>query len=270
MMISFREGVRSVVKHRHLTLEMAKRDLSDRYAGQLLGQIWGFVHPLAMMGIFLFVFGVVFQAKASNLDISFPADHAVYLVSGLLPWLVAVEVFTRSPTLVSGHATLAKQVVFPLEVLPPKMVLATLPTLLIGMVGLSLYVLVRFQTLPLTYLAVPIAALILYMFLLGVSFLISSIAVFFRDLKDIVQLYALAGLYLAPIFYFVDWVPEDFRFIVFLNPMTYFIMMFHDLLYYGSVQSLPVWIGAGVIALLTLVLGGTVFVRTKTYFGSYL
>ncbi len=262
--------LRTLAKNRRLLMEMAKRDLSDRYSGQILGKVWGFVHPAATVGVFLFIFGAVFQAKASSVGVDFPADHAVYMVSGLIPWLVVAEVISRSSASISGNAALVKQVVFPLEILPVKMVMATLPTMIIGFAGLTAYVLIRFGTLPASYLMLPAAVAILYVFLIGVAFMISAIAIFFRDLKDIVQLYTLLGLYLAPIFYFINWVPENFRVVLYLNPVTYFVMIFHDLAYHGAIQSPPVWGAALVLSLLSVVLGALVFSRLKPHFGSYL
>lgn len=251
-------------------MEMAKRDLSDRYAGQILGAIWSIIHPIAVISVFLFIFGVVFRAKAANIGVDFPADQAVYMLAGLIPWIVASEVISRSSSVVSGQAELVKQVVFPIEVLPIKMVIASLPTVLIGFIGLILYVTIRFQTLPMSYLLLPLAVGILYVFLCGVAFLLSAIAIFFRDMKDIVQLYTLIGLYLAPIFYFMDWVPVKVRFVLYLNPMTYFILMFHDVAYHGTIQSPLVWGVATVIALTSLLGGAWIFSRLKPQFGSYL
>jgi len=270
MLSSIRLLWRTLVRNRRLIGEMAKRDLADRYSGQILGIAWGFIHPIATVGVFLFIFGAVFRAKASAVSVEFPADHAVYMVSGLVPWLVAAEVMSRASTTVSGHAALVKQVVFPIEILPVKMVLATLPTMIIGFLGLIAYVLIRFGTLPVTFLTLPVAIVVLYVFLFGIAFMISAVAVFFRDLKDIVQLYAMLGLYLAPIFYFMDWVPDSLRVLVYLNPFTYFIGMFHDLAYYGTVQS-PLGLAAALgLAVAAVLIGAALFGRLKPHFGSYL
>jgi lipopolysaccharide transport system permease protein len=129
---------------------------------------------------------------------------------------------------------------------------------------------IRFHTLPMSYALLPVAIGILYVFLCGVSLLLSSVAIFFRDIKDIVQLYTLIGLYVAPIFYFMDWVPVKVRFVLYLNPMTYFILMFHDVAYHGTLQSPMVWGAATGIALASLLGGAWLFNHLKPQFGSYL
>lgn len=258
----------SLVKHRRLLLEMAKRDISDRYSGQVLGAVWAVVHPVMTIAVFIFMFAVVFRMKVDG-GLNVPGDHTLYMVSGIVPWLVVADILGRSSSAVSGQASLVKQVVFPVEILPVKMVLATLPTFLIGFFGLAVYGLVvgRFTPAMLMY---PLAAIPLYLFLLGASFAISAIGVFVRDIKEFVQMYTLIGLYIAPIFYFMDWVPERVRFLIYLNPVTVFVETFHDAAYYGGIRSWAIWLIALLLGAISVWGGATIFARLKPHFGSYL
>lgn len=113
----------TLTRHRDLVLEMARRELSDTYAGQALGTAWALLHPILRLAIFLFLFGVVFRVDASTQP-GAPPDHTVFLLSGLIPWLAFSEVLSKASSLVHANANLVKQVVFPLEVLPVKSVLA--------------------------------------------------------------------------------------------------------------------------------------------------
>ncbi|MBY2909016.1 ABC transporter permease [Rhizobium leguminosarum] len=258
----------SVFRHRRLLLEMAKRDISDRYAGQVLGSIWAFIHPVTTVAVFIFIFGVVFRAKADgSLDI--PGDHTLYMVSGLVPWLVTADVLGRSSGIISGQASLVKQVVFPIEVLPVKVVLATLPTFLIGFAGLLIYgfAVGRANSALLLY---PLGALPLYLFLLGIAFTLSAVGVFLRDVREIIQMYALIGIYIAPIFYFMDWVPPLIRPLIYLNPVTVFMENFHDAAYYGGIRDPLTWIAALILGGSATWFGAMVFSRLKPHFGSYL
>lgn len=258
----------SIVRHRRLLLEMARRDVSDRYAGQVLGAVWAVVHPVLTISVFIFMFAVVFRMKAGgSLDI--PGDHTLYMVSGLIPWLVTADVLSRSSTIVSSQASLVKQVVFPVEILPVKMVLASLPTFLIGLSGLVIYGLAVGRASP-ALLLYPLAALPFYLFLLGVAFALSAVGVFVRDIREVVQMYALIGMYVAPIFYFMDWVPTRFRPLVYLNPITVFVESFHDAAYYGGIRSWLVWLVALGLGCAATWLGAMVFARLKPHFGSYL
>lgn len=258
----------SLVKHRRMLLEMAKRDISDRYSGQVLGAVWAVVHPVMTIAVFIFMFAVVFRMKVDGgLDV--PGDHTLYMVSGIVPWLVVADILGRSSSIISSQASLVKQVVFPVEILPVKMVLATLPTFLIGFAGLVIYGLMVGRAGP-SLLLYPLAAVPFYLFLLGASFAISAIGVFLRDIREIVQMYTLIGIYVAPIFYFMNWVPERLRFLVYLNPITMFIENFHDAAYYGGIRSWTVWLVALLTGAIAAWLGAMIFARLKPHFGSYL
>lgn len=259
---------RSLIKNRRLLFEMARRDVSDRYAGQLLGSVWAVIHPVMTVFVFIFVFAVVFRVKVDEtLDI--PGDHTLYMVSGVIPWLVIADVLGRGSAIISGQASLVKQVVFPVEVLPVKVVLATLPTFIIGMAGLVLYALAVGRASP-ALLLYPLAALPMYLFLIGVAFLLAAIGVFLRDIREVVQLYALVGIYIAPIFYFIDWVPEQIRLLIYLNPVTVFIELFHDAAYFGGIRSWIVLCSAMLVGIVTAWFGAMVFAKLKPHFGSYL
>lgn len=258
----------SIRKNRRLLLEMARRDISDRYAGQMLGSVWAVIHPVMTVLVFIFIFAVVFRVKV-NETLQIPGDHTLYMISGLIPWLVIADVLGRSSSIISQQASLVKQVVFPVEILPVKMVLATLPTFLIGFTGMLIYALATGR-ISLGILLYPVAAIPLYLFLFGIAFTLSAIGVFLRDIKEVVQMYSLIGVYIAPIFYFMDWVPAKLRPLLYLNPVTLFIETFHDGAYYGGVSSWLVWALATIVGLFCVVIGATLFARLKPHFGSYL
>ena len=97
-------------------LELARRDIADRYVGQFLGMFWAVAHPLFMMGIYVFIFAFVFKVKiGDSLDI--PRDYTVYILSGLIPWMAFQECMSKSCSAISANSSLVKQVVFPVEVL---------------------------------------------------------------------------------------------------------------------------------------------------------
>lgn len=258
----------SIVKHRRLLFEMARRDVSDRYAGQVLGSVWAVIHPVMTIAVYIFMFAVVFRVKM-DASLAIPGDHTLYMMSGLVPWLVMADVLGRSSTIVSSQASLVKQVVFPVEILPVKMVLASLPTFLIGFAGLAIYALAVDRASP-ALLLYPLAALPLYLFLLGVAFALAAVGIFLRDIREIVQMYTLIGIYVAPIFYFMDWVPERLRYLVYLNPVTIFVETFHDAAYYGGIRSWLLWLAAFGLGCAATWLGAMVFARLKPHFGSYL
>lgn len=265
----WRWGFSSLVKNRRLLMEMTRRDMTDRYAGNVLGTAWAVIHPLALILIFVFIFSVVFKVKAQVIG-GVPTDHTAYMISGLIPWLVAADVLSRGPGIITTHAALVKQVVFPIEILPVKVVLASLPTLVVGTAGLIVYMLWTYGSIGPAFLLYPLAAVILYVFLIGAAFALSAAGVFLRDVKDFIQLFVLIGLYAAPIFYYMDWLPEAARPFIYINPFTTFIEMFHDAAYYAGIRDYGLWLGGVAWSIASLLLGVTVFHRSKHQFGSFL
>lgn len=258
----------SIRKNRRLLLEMARRDISDRYAGQMLGSVWAVIHPVMTVLVFIFIFAVVFRVKMDD-TVAIPGDHTLYMLSGLVPWLVIADVLGRSSSIISHQASLVKQVVFPVEILPVKTVLATLPTFVIGCAGLLIYALATGR-ISMGILLYPLAAVPLYLFLFGVAFTLSAVGVFLRDIREVVQMYSLIGVYIAPIFYFMDWVPRAIKPFLYANPVTLFIETFHDAAYYGGIRYGFVWILASAVGILSTWFGAMIFARLKPHFGSYL
>lgn len=262
-----RELAALAYRHRQLTWEMARREITDRYAGQVLGSLWAIAHPLVLIGVYVFIFAFVFQPDIGK---DMPLDYTVYLLAGLLPWMACAEVMNKGVVSLTGNANLVKQVVFPLEVLPLKGVLSTLFTQVVSLVLLSGYILVRYQTLPWTFALVPLVLVLEASFLLGLSCLLASVGPYFRDLKDFVQVFSVVGVYVIPVMYTPAMMPALFRPLLHFNPFSYLIWCFQDACYYGSIEHPEAWAGLVVLALGSFALGYRAFRKLKPMLGNVL
>jgi lipopolysaccharide transport system permease protein len=126
-----------------------------------------------------------------------PLDYTAYLLSGLVSWLCFQEAMVKGCTSITANRTLVKQVVFPIEILPVKTVLSCLFTLLVSVSVLVIYVLLSYGSLHLTYLLLPFLILMQLMMMIGLAYILATIGAVFRDIKDIVQLFAVMGAYIA-------------------------------------------------------------------------
>ena len=216
---AFTEVVSLLTRHRDLTWEMARRELSDRYAGQAFGLLWAIGHPMFMIGLYVFMFALVFKQKVGG-TVDMPLDYTAYLLSGLIAWMSFQEAMVKSCTAITGNAALVKQVVFPLEILPVKVVLASLFPQLVSLALLIAYVLITNGSLHLTYLLLPVLIVMQVMAMIGVAYILAPIGAYFRDIKDFIQLFATTGMYLMPIFYLPTWVPSLFKPILYINPFS--------------------------------------------------
>jgi lipopolysaccharide transport system permease protein len=106
-----------VTKHRVLTLHLARREVTDRYTGQVLGLLWTILHPLTLILVYVFVFRYVFRVTIGGSG-ALPFDYTTYLLAGVIPWLGFQDALARSSTVMTANANLVKQVIFPVEILP--------------------------------------------------------------------------------------------------------------------------------------------------------
>jgi lipopolysaccharide transport system permease protein len=266
---AFTEVISLLTRHRDLTWEMAKRELSDRYAGQAFGLLWAIAHPVFMIGLYVFIFAFVFKMKIGG-TVEMPLDYTTYLLSGLVAWMSFQESMAKSCTAITANAALVKQVVFPLEILPVKGVLAALFPQVVSLVILIAYVLVTHGSLPLTYLLLPVLIVMQLMAMVGVAYILAPIGAYFRDIKDFVQLFSMAGVYLMPVFYLPTWVPELFKPVLYINPFSYLIWCYQDALYFGRFEHPWAWIVTGVLSMVVFVLGYRAFRKLKPLLGNIL
>ncbi len=264
------DATRALIRHRVLIWEMTKRDFTDRYAGQILGGFWAVGHPLALITIYLTGFIVIFPGRLGETD-RFPRDSATFILSGLVAWLAVQETLARSAQALVGNSNLIKQVVFPVEVLAVRSALAAAITQSITTSLLALYVLVAYRALPWTYLLLPPLIVLQALAMIGISFVLSAVGAYFRDLKDLVQVFSTVGVFVAPIFYSPALeLPRQLRLVFLLNPVSYLVWCYQDACYYGRFEHGFAWIVFAVGSLGCFYGGHRVFQRLKPMLGNVL
>ena len=252
-----------------LLIEMSRRELTEQYAGQVLGPLWAIGHPLFQTCLFLFVFAYVLKTKIGG-TYDLPLDYTTYLLAGLLPWLGFQQLMTRTCVALTANSALVKQVVFPVEVLALKSVFPSLVPLLIGCCLLFGYVLTTHGLPPGTYLLLPVLLAMQVMAMIGIGFALAAVGAFLRDLKDLIQMFLTAGIYVSPIFYLPNWVPAPFRPILYVNPLSYVVWSYQDALYFGRFEHGFAWIVFAVGSVASLAGGWYLFRRLRPFFGGVL
>ncbi len=266
---ALRELAALLSKHRNLTLGMAKRELVEQYAGQVFGAMWAFGHPLVLIGVYVFLFGVVFKTRIGGTR-QMPLNFAAYIMVGLIPWLTFQTSMSKACFTVISHANLVKQVIFPVEVLPIKMVVATMFTHMVLLTMVMSYIILSQRVLYWTFLLLPVVLLFQTLAMIGVSFTLAAIGVYFRDVKDFVQIFSYIGVYMMPVFYLPDTVPDLFKVVLYSNPFSYLIWCYQDILYFGRIEhpwAWPIWT---ILSLLMFTLGYRFFRKLKVLFGNVL
>ena len=206
---------------RQLFWRLLKRDMGSRYRGFLIGKLWFVLTPLLMLAVFTFVFSQVFAVrwKSSN-D---PRQLAIMLFAGLVIFQYFAELLSRAPGLILEERAYVNKSVFPLGVLPMVSVFGALANLGVSFVLLIILHLVMIGPLPLTAMWVPLIISPLVVLSLGLVYLFSAAGVYLRDLKQITPWLAQVCMFLGPVFYPLDSLPEWARPFVLLNPVALII-----------------------------------------------
>lgn len=227
------EMVASLWRNRNLIHASAKREVLGRYRGSALGLLWSFFNPLFMLTVYTFVFSEVFKARWSAGSES-KTEFAFVLFAGLIVFNLFAECINRAPSLIVANPNYVKKVVFPLEILPFVGLLAALYHALISLgVWLAAYV-VLFGVPHATVLLLPLIVLPFSLFIMGLSWVLASLGVFLRDISQFIGVVVTTLMFLSPIFYPASALPETYRQILYLNPLTPVIEMSRDVLYWGK------------------------------------
>lgn len=259
----------SLWRNRELIKASTKREVLGRYRGSFLGLLWSFFNPLFMLAVFTFVFSVIFQARWGGGSGS-KTEFALVLFAGLLVFNLFAECINRAPGLILSNANYVKKVVFPLEILPFVTLLSGLFHALISL-GVWLIAYMIFFGIPHhTVLYLPLVLLPFCLFLMGLSWALASLGVFLRDVSQFIGVLTTALLFLSPIFYPVTAFPEDYRYILYINPLTPVVEQARDVLFWGKT---PDFFMLGIYWMVTLGiawLGFAWFQRTRKGFADVL
>lgn len=261
--------IRSVWRHKNLIQAFAAREVSARYRGSFLGLLWSFVTPFLMLAVYTFVFGFVYKARWGGLDDGNKFQFAMILFAGLIVFNLFAECMNRAPSLILGHATYVKKVVFPLEVLPCAVLGAALFHALVSFVVL-LAALAILQGVPVTTLWLPVVLAPFLLMILGFSWFLAALGVYVRDVGHIMGMLVTVCLFLSPVFYPVSILPRPWQLVLMANPLTFIIEQTRAILLDGHAPNLA---GLGAYGLMAAVLawaGFAWFQKTRTGFADVL
>jgi lipopolysaccharide transport system permease protein len=259
------EMASSFWRNRNLIRSLVHREVVGRYRGSLMGILWSFFNPLFMLLVYTFVFSVVFKARWNSGSDS-KTEFALVLFTGLIIFNLFSECFNRAPTLILSNVNYVKKVVFPLEILPWVTLGSALFHSAISLVvWLSAYVI--FMGAPqITVLWLPLVLLPLLLFIMGVSWALASLGVYLRDVSQLTGMATTVLLFLSPIFYPASALPEKYRQILYLNPITPSIEMMRDVLYWGKSPNYALLAGTIALAAMIALVGFAWFQKTRRGF----
>lgn len=246
-----------VLRHWELIKRMIWRDVVARYKGSFFGFIWSFFNPFLMLGIYTFVFAIVFQARWGGEQNGFETNFTVVLFVGLIFHAFFAEVIGRAPNIITQNENYVKKVIFPLEILPIIYVGSAVFTATVSFVVL---VFVYFLLVGLPYWTVLYAPITFMPFIpltLGMGWILSSLGVYLRDINQIIGSLITALLFLSPVLYPVSTLPQKIQLIIYLNPLTFPIEQARAVIIFNQN---PDWSGTAIYSLVSCLICYTGYV----------
>ena len=236
-----------------------------KYAGSVLGMLWYPLYSALLLGCYCFVYLVVFKMRFKELS---SYDYTLFIFAGLIPFLGFSEAVSASTLSVRQSLSILRNAVFPIEFVPIKFVFAAVVGLTSSLAILLLLVLPtgRFG-LHVLYLPVPMASLVA--FCAAFAWVLAAVAVVLPDIAQFVNIVLTLLMFVSPIGYSIDMVPERVRFLVYLNPLTYLVETFRFALI--GTRTTPFWSDAVFLAASIALAGlaGTFFRRMSPIFADY-
>jgi lipopolysaccharide transport system permease protein len=245
-----------IARYAPLLVTTTRLELAKRYAGSLLGLSWFVLQPLLLLGAYLFVYLVVFRVRFPGFS---QLDYVLYVFCGLVPYLGFMEGLTSGTLAIRQNMHLVKNVMLPVELLPVRNVLVATAGQVIAL-GIVLVLVAWNGMLGVSALLVPVHVVVQFVFVVGLALMLSAIAVIIPDVSYVLNIVLFLLMFLSPIGFRPEMVPQEFQFVVQLNPMSYMIAVYRDSIIFAQLPALATW---GVFVALAIVsfVAGSVFFR---------
>jgi ABC-2 type transport system permease protein len=256
------EELHGIFQYRDLIYQLVRKDVVSRYKRSAFGVAWTLLQPLGMMIILTLVFSNLFHTVKG-----YPA----YILSGLLAWTFFSQTTSAIINQISWAGRLLRQIYVPRTAFAVSAIGTGLVNLILSILPLFLIIFLLGLPFRWSFLFLPISLLLLAAFSLGLGLLISTISIRFPDVSEMYSIVLMAWMYLTPIIYPENIIPESYRFWFFnLNPMYHIIKIFRVPLFEGALPDVNTLVAATVVSLFTLVIGWLFFSRSADKFVYYL
>lgn len=249
-------------KYSPLLRELVIRDIKVRYRKSVLGLIWTVLNPLLMMFVLTALFSFLFKQSISNFQ--------VYFLTGSIIFTLNSEATNQSLTSITGNGSLIKKVYIPKYLFPLSKVFSCLVNFFFAFIAMIIVMLLTKANFnPSMFLSfIPVALQL--MFTIGLSLILSSINVYFRDIAHLYSVFTIAWMYCTPMFYPESIIPNEFKWVLDYNPMYYYVKFFRSLVLENVYPDLYLNLICFGIGFITLLIGLVTFYKSQDKFILYL
>lgn len=246
-------------RHRQMLAAVTRVELEKRHSGSALGRLWLLLHPMLLLGIYLFVYAVVFRMQLPGYQ---GLAYVAFVFCGLIPFIGVSESLSAGTMCIKQNMHLVKNVMLPIELVPMRAVMASLATQVVGM-GVLMMLLLLTGQLSYKLALLPLVFVLQVLMLVGLVFVLASLAVALTDVSYFVNLSIMLLMFVSPIGFTREMVPGPFAVLIDLNPVTYLIEVYRWVLL-ADYPWMPALHGVFVVGTLVVFgLGALFFQRFK-------
>lgn len=245
-------------RYSELLKQLVIRDLKVKYRHSILGILWSVLNPLLTMIVISVVFSNLFKFDIDN--------FAVYFMSGSLLFSFFSESTSIAMLSVIGGANLISKVYVPKYLFPLSKCLSSFIHLVLNFLALIIIMIVFGVPFNYSVITIPLIFGLLLLFSIGVSLILSSIAVFFRDLTHLYSVFVMMLMYMTPLFYPENIVPQKYKFIHVWNPMYYYVQSFREIILQQRLPALELIIPCVTMAFVAVTVGLYTFYKRQDKF----
>lgn len=254
-----KNGISELFSYKELIYQLVLKDVKLKYRRSYLGYIWSILNPLLMMAVLVVVFSNLFKFDIPN--------FAVYLLTGQVIFGFFAESTSMAVNSIIGNASLLKKTYVPQYVFTLSKVTSSLVNLLFSMVALVLVMIFTQVNVTWNILLFPIVILQVYVFCLGLSLLLASMAVFFRDIQYLWGVFISIWMYLTPIIYPVSIIPNEYRWAYEnFNPMYSYVQQFREVILNGNTLPIDLLLQGSIWAIVVFLIGTVIFKKKHDQF----
>ena len=255
--------VRSVYRWRELLWQMVAREIKARYKQSILGYFWVILNPLAQMIVMSFAFSLILRIPTNS---SANIPYSIFLFTALLPWNLFATSLNASASSLVNSSSLITKVYFPRTILVIATILAKIVDFLFASLIFIIYIIIYRLSINLNVLWIIPIFLIQQIFTLGLALFFSAANLLYRDIQYLLSLILTLWMYLTPVIYPMEMVPEQYRFIFQLNPMAVIINAYRQTILGGGNPNYLSLSIALIVSLITLFIGFSYFKSREKVF----
>jgi len=255
----------SLVRNRNLFWQLLVRDVQSSVRGSALGLAWIIITPLVLVAIYTFVFGFVLKSAWFSETESSVVVPLIYF-TGLMIFSFFMEIITRAPEFIHSNRTYVTKIIFPIDILDWVLVGAAAFKLAAAMILLAVFLALATWELPVAMLLAPIVIAPLAILCVGLGWLFSALGTYIRDIQQVLVTLGPVMMFVSPIFYDINQVPEGLRPVFWFNPLTFILETLRGLLFFDRSVNWIAYGGYWLVALTVFYCGYAFFQRARRGF----